>query len=892
MTTSIPSDSPDSWTLAEAAFAVFLSRRRSEPALGFDDFCEDHRDLEPFLRELHRSYLDYRKVIESLPTTQPATADTSASDFTLPHDETRFVGTSEARLESLAAHPTSMGRLVGLQEIGRGGMGVILRVWDSDLRRPLAMKVAIERKDGMTSYVKLSDKAKVARFLEEAQITAQLDHPGVVPVHQVGVDEKQRLFFTMQIIKDGRDLKTVFDQVRRGAEGWSQVRVLGVLLKVCETVASAHSKGVVHRDLKPGNVMVGRFGEVYVLDWGLAKVHGRRDEPSDAPAEIDEFPTPSRVLTDREEDVRKTPDAKFCTRDGWVLGTPSYMPPEQALGQVKKIGPAADVYSVGAMLYELLAGRSPYSRPGVQLEADVVVGLISIGPPPPLRRLAPDAPPELVAICEKAMARQTKNRYANMIELADELRAFLEDRVVRAYKTGPVVELQKWAVRNRGLAAGIVLAVLVALIAALRHGVVQAGHNKAMRPGYTSHAIASLQEQASGFWPPHPVLVEEYGVWLDEARALLAEDEEWRAEAARVEGIENVYAEQVAEVLARLDSLANKEKDVGSLMESARRIGDESVHGPEAAKAWRRARATIASHDEYDGLDLAPVLGLLPLEPDPESGLWEFWHLQTGQRPERGEDGRWVIGKHTGMVFVLVPGGELFLSKYEMTQGQWKELTKGNPSSQHAGKSYDLDKTFDDRHPVEMVSWDDCRPVLQRAGLVLPAEKQWERAARAGSETPWWTGEEPESLWPDGRLTINVADGAAERVLNLKGQPLWDSLPAWRALGAPEDGYPFHAPVGSFPPNPWGFHDMLGNVSEWCEDSFSPDETRYRVVRGSDFTSTVQRSRVDRRDNRRPWDRFYCLGLRPALPLEGGRSLQVADRGPDGGPETVSPRPR
>jgi serine/threonine protein kinase len=146
---------------------------------------------------------------------------------------------------------------------------------DEDLRRHLAMKVMLDEQEGAAS--------RLSRFLEEAQVTGQLDHPGIVPVHELGIDARGRVFFTMKLVK-GKTLEHVFEAVRHGDDGWSVTRALSVVLRVCEAMAFAHEKGVIHRDLKPANIMVGRFGETYVMDWGLARVLGKKDTKDIGPS--------------------------------------------------------------------------------------------------------------------------------------------------------------------------------------------------------------------------------------------------------------------------------------------------------------------------------------------------------------------------------------------------------------------------------------------------------------------------------------------------------------------------------------------------------------------------------------------------------------------------------
>jgi len=209
-------------------------------------------------------------------------------------------------------------------------------------------------------------------------------------------------------------------------------------------MAYAHEKGVIHRDLKPANVLVGRFGAVYVMDWGLAKLV-------------------SKEVASAESEIQlASPGAQ--AEDG-IVGSLFYMSPEQARGENDALDERTDVYSFGAMLYELLVGHPPYSPPGAHLSQTQMLLRIREGPPPPPEELAPDMPSELCAICDKAMAYRLEGRYADMIELARDLRAYLERRVVRAHGGGALVELKKWISRNRGLSAAIALSAVLATVA-------------------------------------------------------------------------------------------------------------------------------------------------------------------------------------------------------------------------------------------------------------------------------------------------------------------------------------------------------------------------------------------------------------------------------------------
>jgi tetratricopeptide (TPR) repeat protein len=356
-------------------------------------------------------------------------------------------------------------RYLPLGEIGRGGMGVILRVRDDRLRRDLAMKLLATARDVGPA----SGQAGLRRFLDEAHITGQLAHPGIVPVHDLGIDGNGRVFFTMALI-EGRDLAGIIGALHAGDREWSLARVLGVLLRVCEAVAFAHSRGVIHRDLKPSNVMVGAFGETYVLDWGLARVLGAPD---------------GRRIQLPEED-RAEPQRTVA---GDVVGTPAYMAPEQARGETDEIDARADVYAIGAMLYHLLTGAMPYAASGSgRASSREVLAAVREGPPPAVGSLAKDVAPELVAICDLAMRRSPNDRYESVAALADDLRAFLEVRVVHAYETGAVAELRKWILRNRAVAS-MAAAVVMALALGLGFSLQQ----KARADARAADAEASFQ---------------------------------------------------------------------------------------------------------------------------------------------------------------------------------------------------------------------------------------------------------------------------------------------------------------------------------------------------------------------------------------------------------------
>src|SRR5262249_31257289 len=224
----------------------------------------------------------------------------------------------------------SAGRNLLLGEIGRGGMGAVLRGRDPDLGRELAVKVLLEQHSQEPGLVK--------RFLEEAQNSGQLQHPGVVPVYELGRFDDGRPYFTMKLVK-GQTLSALLK--KRSSPLEDLPRFLTIFEQVCQTMAYAHARGVIHRDLKPSNVMVRSFGEVQVMDWGMAKVLGRAEIEASGGREPSEDSTVIQTA--------RTGSTADSTQPGVMMGTPAFMPPEQALGEADQIDERSDVFGLGAI---------------------------------------------------------------------------------------------------------------------------------------------------------------------------------------------------------------------------------------------------------------------------------------------------------------------------------------------------------------------------------------------------------------------------------------------------------------------------------------------------------------------------------------------------------------
>jgi len=338
-------------------------------------------------------------------------------------------------------------------ELGRGGIGRVLIALDTHLGRQVALK---ELLDGPASPGPLLSAEARGRFLREARVTGQLEHPGIVPVYELGRRADGRLYYTMKLVR-GQNLAERLGACRDLAD---RLRLLAHFKDLCQAVAYAHSRGVVHRDLKPHNVMLGEFGETVVLDWGLARARGQAD------------------LRGRElGQPLELGDDPCRTRDGATLGTPAYMSPEQADGRVEEIDERSDVWGLGAVLYELLAGRPPHAG----ATAVEVLGKVLREPVRPVAELCPQAPPELAAICARALRRAPAERYPDAHALAVDVEAFLTGGLVSAYRYRPWDVLRRFAARHRAaVGTGAVAGLLLALLGVLSHLGVVAERDRAV----------------------------------------------------------------------------------------------------------------------------------------------------------------------------------------------------------------------------------------------------------------------------------------------------------------------------------------------------------------------------------------------------------------------------
>jgi serine/threonine protein kinase len=313
-----------------------------------------------------------------------------------------------------------------VEAIGRGGMGIVYLARDRQLDRPVALKVVDVGPDGARAR---------GRLAQEARIIARLEHPGIVPVHDSGVLPDGRLYYAMKLVR-GRRLD------EPGCRSAALAERLRVFLKVCDTVAFAHAHGVIHRDLKPQNIMLGSFGEVLVMDWGVAREVGTVQQP------------PAGSV-----DVRQVPSLQ--TAHGTVLGTPGYMAPEQARGDVGAIDERTDVYGLGGVLYFLLTGCAP-----VHEERRDAAPAPVLRPP---RWYDRSIPRPLEAVCLKALAGDPASRYGSVPQLAGDVASFLAGHRVGAYAEGFLGTARRLGMRYRTVLS-LIVAYLVMRILLLIFG--------------------------------------------------------------------------------------------------------------------------------------------------------------------------------------------------------------------------------------------------------------------------------------------------------------------------------------------------------------------------------------------------------------------------------------
>jgi eukaryotic-like serine/threonine-protein kinase len=421
--------------------------------------------------------------------------------------------TGEPQNQTGSLSPAAALRFTLLRPHAHGGLGEVFVAHDEELNREVALK--------RIRNARLDTPENRARFILEAEVTGGLEHPGIVPVYSLGTSDDGRPFYAMRFIK-GESLKEAIRRFhsanaagRDESERLLELRkLLSRFIDVCNAIEYAHSRGVLHRDLKPENIMLGAYGETLVVDWGLAKPIGEPDQAVALGESSDADSRGAEEGTGGESPLRTSwASGTAPTQMGSAVGTPAYMSPEQAAGQLDQVGIASDVYSLGATLYCLLAGQPPFDDESLKRLLDRV----RKGGPTPPSAVRPGVPAALSAICLKAMSVDPSDRYSSPRALASEMERWLADEPVVAHRGEWHERLARWGRRHRrgveAAAAALILVAAIAVVAAL--------------------LVHSAKQQAEHERDATRLALEAETVAKHEAHAALAAEREARLEARR-----------------------------------------------------------------------------------------------------------------------------------------------------------------------------------------------------------------------------------------------------------------------------------------------------------------------------------------------------------------------
>ena len=828
---------------------------------------------------------------------KPAPEDLTAT----PYDST-LTGGSGVVPRATSAAPALPGRYEDLGLIAGGSFGEVRRVRDTLLDRVVAMKLL---------HAEHADAAHLRRrFLVEAQITAGLQHPGIVALYDRGELEGGRLWFTMKEVR-GRTLRDVLAELHahKGPDGfaatpsgWTFRRVVDAFARIAQAIAYAHSRGVVHRDLKPDNLMVGEFGEVLVMDWGLARRVGVADENGG--------------------DEAASYSSSELTRHGDILGTPAYMAPEQARGEAALHGPATDVYALGAVLHGLLTGQAPHR--GTVTE---VLAAILAGRPVRVRDAAPGGatlPEELVALCERALRPRIEDRPESAEALAAEVLAWL-DGVRR---------------REQALAALAQARALDPEIAALRAKAEEAwararsmkGDLRPYDPVEKKRPAWSLEDEAARLgraatvaetkWmeavqgalsldpdlpEAHAALADHHRTRLVEAEAAHRDEDAARAEemlrahdrgrhAAFLRGdgaLTLVTDPPGAEVVVERYVLQDRrlvpihERTLGPtpLVEVPLSRGSYLLRIRAPGRAEVRYPVLIERAGHWDGRapgEIEPHPVVLPAEAelDPEEVYVPAGWCWTGGDPEAADSlpRRWIwidgfvirnspvtTAEYLAFLNDLVAEGregEAMAACPRLPGGDQMALPR------HRGGFFELPPDREELRwrpdwPVTLIEWHAASAYLRWLGEKtgrpwrLPNELEREKAARGA----------------DGRLA-----------------PWGDHLDAtFACVLESHRGTPEPAAIGAYltDESPYGVRGLAGQVRDWCVNIWKPEgplvengrllldpappgDDDYRIIRGGSWASTINHSRASARSGARPRTHWRFVGLRGVRAFPAG----------------------
>jgi formylglycine-generating enzyme required for sulfatase activity len=772
----------------------------------------------------------------SLPTPQPP-----SQTLVRPDDPAASALTPPA---GAPAHPPGY-EILGV--LGHGGMGVVYRARQLKANRLVALKMIRAFEDALPH-----DRL---HFQLETEAVARLQHPHIVQLYEVG-EVGGRPFFSLELCEGG----TLTDQLKKKQPTPREAAEL--IETLARAMHYAHLRGVVHRDLKPSNVL-------------LASPVASAPEGATSLAKITDFGLAKRIDA----------EARDLSKSGVIMGTAAYMPPEQAAGKVHDTGPAADVYALGALLYECLTGRPPFQGP----QHVVLVQVLGEEPVPPAR-LAPKVPRDLETICLKCLSKEPNRRYASAEALADDLRRFQAGEPVKARPVGQLERALKWAKRRPALAAllGVSLVALASLVTvgawftwkleseqkqtkeALRDA-----QNEAAKAQKVRDFLVNIFQLAEKDLKGSNVTVRQLLIDAEQRIPVeFAEQPELRAELmATIGKVQRGIARRVPRAMilevrgtVQLQSAAGEKK--AAVPQALLHLDDRLILAADGQvqlvflSELHKERLKPGREVTIDSTGCEPADAVLERD---SSVPMTFVRLRKGTF-YMGWDGGEGSAKKTEIK------EDFEIAVHDVTQSQWEAVMGNNPSwfsRQGNGRDNVVDISDEELKlfPVESVSWNDVQEFLKKLnekerdrGYVyrLPTEAEWEYACRGGASSK----EECSHHFYLARPTNDLSSEQA----NFNREPPPGQAPKGKYLQRTTR-------VGAYPSNKLGLCDMHGNVWQWCADAVAFGGGSIRVIRGGSWRRDDFFSRAASRLRDAPSNLDYDLGFRVARVPVQGKSL-------------------